>query len=58
MKNKYENKTNNEIKSTIKRLESDFLALKSNLLKGYDSLINIENECLEAINELKKRNKK
>lgn len=48
MKENYEDKSNNDILLDIKQLQLDHEALKGELLKGYDRLIEIEENFKDA----------
>ncbi len=52
---KYEDKTNNEILLEIKQMEIDYKVLKQKILNDFDKLMQMEKDCVEAINVANKR---
>lgn len=46
---KYEEKNNDELKTLIKEMHSDWTSLKSKILKDYDLLMEIEAEFQKAV---------
>jgi hypothetical protein len=52
---KYEDKTNNEILLDIKQMEIDYKVLKQKILNDFDKLLQMEKDCVEAINVRNKR---
>lgn len=52
---KYNDKTNNEILLDIKQMEVDYEVLKQRMLRDWDTMIQMEKDCLEANNIITKR---